>query len=185
MALIQTNAIKAALAYCVGEGINIYWDGEPESPMATVPYVVTPAGACIVRASVRSIIQVGEDDVRSDWNETSELLETFHVGNRLGTLSIRIESDSREEAYETAERVRTRMRFRTPHALLKAANVSVASVESTVGVNYSWDNRDVSACVLDIRLNIGSIDRDEDVPNIATVNETNEVPGDISGGVGG
>lgn len=179
MALVDTEAIRDAVAFCVGEGITIYWDGEAETPMATVPYVVSPAGACRVRLSLSTAIQVGADDVRNVHNLSTDAIETTVSGNRLATLSLRIEADAREEAYETAERVRTRLRFRAAHELLKAANISIATIENNQGIDYSWDNRDISACVLDIRLNIGSNDRDADITFIETVNGANEVSGPL------
>jgi len=177
--LVNQEAIRQALAFCIGEGITVYWDGEPEMPMYTVPYTVGvgPAGACYVVVKLGQAIQVGGDDFRNDFNETSELVEMTVSGNRLATLSLRVESNSREESTETTERVRTRLRFRAPREILKAANISIASIEATQNVDYSWDNRDISACVLDIRLNIGSNDRDEDVTYIETVNTTDVVSG--------
>lgn len=182
MALVNQEAIRAALALCIGESIPIYWDGEAEAPLYTVPYSVgAPNGACHVVLKLATAIQVGEDEARGVWNATSQMVETTFSGNRLATLSLRIESNNREEAYETAERVRTRLRFRAPHELLKAANISIATVEQNRNVDYAWDNRDISACIIDIRLNIGSNDRDEDVTTIDTLNTTGVVPGNISG----
>lgn len=174
----QLQSLKDAIHFCIGENIQVQWNNEPDDAMMIVPGQLG-AGAINVAASYRTGAKFGHDEVRQRFVEADRSNTREHVGNRSLVVTLRIESDQREYSYLTAEKVRTRLFFGTPRQTLLLANMSISNTQVISGLTAYWDNREVSACALDITLNVGISDFDLPIEVIETVNTTNDVPGDF------
>lgn len=172
---VPLEPIRAALEYCVGEGIPVYIDGEPER-FAQVPGSAGYDGACIVRFDVSGVTGPDVPSVLLEDDLVTGQLAVTHVCVRRAVLGVRVESDQRESASDTIERIRSRIRFQVSRATFEAAGISLAGVLGAANVQASWDGRQVSVCTLDFSINFASIDRDENIEKIVTVNGTNVVP---------
>jgi hypothetical protein len=111
---------------------------------------------------VRQAAGIGVDDRRYvDLGERipAPTLEEQQAGHRRVGLDVRVESfrhDDDRFAFNAAEAIRTKIRFGSSLARLRAVNVALVRAEQTLDVSgVVQDDRATSVAVLDLTLNVG------------------------------
>jgi hypothetical protein len=123
---------------------------------------VDPKAQAVVLLHVRQAAGIGVDDRRyEDLNlvAPAPTLEEQQAGHRRVGLDVRVESfrhDDNRFAFNAAETIRTKLRFASSLARLRAVNVALVRAEQTLDVSgIVQDDRATSVAVLDLTLNVG------------------------------
>jgi hypothetical protein len=122
----------------------------------------------------------GIDQQRQTYDTNRDELSTNSCGNRLFTLTIRVDSYSFDlPAYELLEKIRRRLRGGASMALLRDMGVSLVSFHPIVDLNVIADNRPVFASTMDVALlfTVNETDGQAGGDYIASVGDTPTQPG--------
>jgi hypothetical protein len=122
--------------------------------------MINPVQQCRFRLTFLSSVDVGMDEIRRQFDETSELQGVAQVGIRLCTVQIVAESfQHRLSAHTLMERIRRAAQgVRLSHAReLRTQNVSVNEMGTVIHLPTSYDNRVISAATSDFVFNVAVV----------------------------
>jgi hypothetical protein len=122
----------------------------------------------------------GIDEQRQVYDSARDELNTNSCGNRLFTLTIRVDSyDFSLPAYELLEKIRRRFRQGAAQALLQDMGVALVKFFPIVDLNVEADNRPVYASTMDVALafTVNELDGQAGGDYIASVGGTPTTPG--------
>lgn len=109
----------------------------------------------------RQVLAYGDDEER----QATVLGQTVNYlsGNRRVIVSVRVEADaaSSGDAWDVAEKIRTRLGRRSIAAALLAVGLNVADSSDIQTVPYKRDGRELVVCALDLFVNCASNDADD------------------------
>lgn len=108
---------------------------------------------------------LGTDEVSYVANPTEDPTEVVPTvyGLRQQTVQVSVWSPSQkleESARFYADRLRTRLRFPSVLASLRALGVAIVRIEDAVSLDVAQSSRGRSSCALDIRISYGVVDQD-------------------------
>lgn len=151
---------------------DVFWSGAKEDGyFHNSPRVVI---------SMLTLARVGRDEKRAAFTAPSTRT-VAHCGNRRMTLSVRVESDRQDpgnNAQAVASLLATRIDFRGPRALLKAANIAVTDVMQGITRDVVVQSRKLSVSVVDFVVYGAESLVDTDAGNwIETAHGEGELPG--------
>jgi len=154
---------KQVLALIAGiTGIPWIWDGDPEPNVSRVGGAMGKIG----RINILAIKTNGVDDARMTYNAVNDALQEEDCGNRVVTLSLKVESyDDNQTSYDILELLRTRIRRSVYRDQLWALNLALVDVIPMANSGTIFDNRDVYVSTLDIKLAQGISDS-TDMPEV-------------------
>lgn len=114
---------------------------------------------------LRSIVGIGEDEYRQEFDEDDNHPIFTACGYRRATLSVRIESDSQIEDEDSpgyyAGLLRTRLRRPAVKSLLLAEDIAIARILATNEADFEFQSRWVSLAQTDIILVLAENDSDD------------------------
>jgi hypothetical protein len=194
---IDFEAIRAIVKTCIGSTlVRVQWDGEPLGfegfagldqaglPMAGLSSPATdPAasgGACRVTLSFSTAEQLGVDDMRREYNDTTHQQTLTQFGLRQFTLTIKVESDFSGPTLTICERIRNIMNRVSTRDALGTVGCALREVGQCRPFNVpSWDGKSIDAAILEVFFSCGVVEPDPvgetgtDVPNnwIETVDD--------------
>lgn len=123
---------------------------------------IDPALQCVILLKIRQSMSIGVDDRRYidlEVLKPDPTLVEKQVGHRRVTLEIRVESfrhDDDRFAFNTAELLRSKLRFMSSLDRLRALNIALISINDTVDFpNVIQDQRVTSIAVVEAVLNVG------------------------------
>lgn len=154
------------------------------------PFIDT-SGQAITLLRVRSTEGIGVDDQRfvdlGDLPPPEPELEEQAAGHRRVSLDVRVESfrhDDDRFALNAVENIRTRLRFGSSLARLRALNIALVRASQAIDLpNVVADDRVTSVATLDLILNVGICIADDNPDNHVQTIETVDNPVDNPGTV--
>lgn len=173
---LDMEAIRSAIAFCVPSGVQVKMPHEKQG------FFRAGAGAAFVEFEPITIVGPNRDDIRRTHNTGTDEIDVLHCGHRVCTLRITIQADQLITAQQIGENIRTKIYFAAPRRTLQLAGISLAQVLSVVNRQFSWDNRVVSACYVDLQINFVVNEADESITYIEKVNNNEGIHGTIEGG---
>lgn len=116
------------------------------------PYGAKSGGGLRLTVTVNNLGTRFTDEERTEYNAGTNANETTLGGLREFKLSIRFESDSSGEAYELANKLRTRVRRQGFRATLAENNYALIRIGDVQDLTMVWDNREISAANVEMFL---------------------------------
>ncbi len=143
---VPVDAIRAIVSTLTGvPESRVYWDGEPER---SVGLWGASGKAGKITLNVVSRALVGTEEMRIDDNE-----EEIIGGTRILTISCRADNYlGMGEAFDLLERMRMGFLRRSVRKSLRDAGLAFLDAPLITNLDFSVDNRSISAANLDIRL---------------------------------
>ncbi len=130
-------------------------------PVQPLPFV-SPTLKGQIFLTFKSLTQLGDDDFSRVFDEDLDVQIVTQKGNRLWTLSVRMESyDPAVNAYYTLERLRTRLLRPSSLVPLRAANMTVCTSEAITELPTSYDSRVISAASIDFKMALFLLEVDD------------------------
>lgn len=107
-----------------------------------------------------SMVDVGGDELRRAYDAVNDKQTVSQVGNRLLVVQVKVESYlTSPSAFTIMERIRQRAQgSRRSHSKeLRDENISINVLGGSTRMPTTYDNRVISACVAELKLNVASI----------------------------
>jgi hypothetical protein len=171
--MIDWAEVKPAILSLVKDliGLETVWEDEPR------PF--NPGALCLL--SVTAVAVQGSDERRIVPGPDSVEIQDLYVGNRLFTLTIKVESLVQEaslSAYQYLERARGKFEFRSTTERIHLVNCAIGKTEATVDLTAAFDDRNRSIAALDVHMAGRFTVLDPDLyPYIATAAVTGTLQG--------
>jgi hypothetical protein len=148
--VIDWGTVKPVIKALVQDLITLdtLWEDEPRT--------FNPGALCLLQ--VLAVATQGWDERRiiQDLEQAKgEELQDLYVGNRLFTLTVKVESliqTDTDTAYQHLERFRGKLNFRSVTDRLHAVNCAWIKTESTVDLTAIQDDRNRSIAAVDVHL---------------------------------
>lgn len=144
---VVRNMIATLTGFHVG---TVRWTNEAEGFIG--PIVGKRLGKVTLNLIARQAL--GQDETRRTYNATTGLLDEETGGQRMSTISIRVEShDSNLPANDILEELRIRLSFFDNIETLERSDLAYSDASNiTIIPNFSIDNREVSVASMDLFL---------------------------------
>ncbi len=154
---INESVVKSLVASLTGFPVaQVITD--PAQPLS----FVDPTLKGQIFLTFKSSQALGVDDFSSEYDANLGYRVVTQKGNRLFTLSIRMESYiSASNAYVTLERLRTKLFRPSSLAFLRAANMTACTAEAVTDLPREYDSRVISVANLDIHMSLFLVEVDD------------------------
>jgi hypothetical protein len=152
-------ALKTACVAASGLSDNgaVEWKGTKEASK------LRPLVRCDM--SLRSIVPVGNDETRREYNEDDDVQDVTICGVRTGAWTLRFETHDGSDsglALQYATRTMARLQRPSNADALNAANVAIANFSAITTLdNVKQNDRVLSVAVFDVALNLAEQDTDD------------------------
>lgn len=146
--IVNKTALLALVKTCSGlTQYGVFWYNDPN-------YAVNATDKCAVKCRLRGYAGRGIDEKRYTYSAGSPgTMVNEQVGNRDVVLSLVVESwGLSAEASEVLDQIRTRLRRESSRDALLAINLALQTIDATIELPTTVDNRAVSVASMDIHL---------------------------------
>jgi hypothetical protein len=160
---VNFSTIRAALKTACVAASGLSGDGAVEWKGTKEASYSRPLVRCDM--SLRSIVGVGGDELRREYNADDDVQDVTICGQRAGTLTLRFEThDGSDSGIALGYAMRTMARLQRPSNQETLRNVKVA-LSGFSGIttldNVKQNDRVLSVAVFDVALNMAEVDTDD------------------------